>query len=204
MQDSTSRGSFFQTDWREKQQNISHILPVNFLFFYFHDQREHRSDKTVRGGMGREREAAWCTSKRGNVFLMCSHQMHIKIQHLKGLWDTLQVPAQKQGQMYIYIYICHLGDLMYTKTIQWGYPYFNLSLYFHKGNSYHTSYLIYEMTACLLIRHGFSPVIHNDIIRHAYQQCDLKVIVLNVCMLSAGPTHLHSPGGRQGCQFSPT
>lgn len=57
----------------------------------------------------------------------------------------------------------------------------------------------------MLIRRGRREcfcvaVKHKDTMRHTRQQCGLRAVVLNVCALSVGLTHLHSGGGSRACQ----
>lgn len=103
------------------------------------------------------------------IFHMFTSNAHGKLQHLKELWDTLQVSAAKQWQTYTYC-ICNFWDLMYTKTVH---------LFFHKGTSF-------KMPTCFPKGKSVFSLDMEFVLLYlmAYLQCDVKVIVLHVCMLS--------------------
>lgn len=77
------------------QQSIS---PVLSLYVFIFQTRENT-------GVTRQRGEGWEEKDRGGVVhkqaSLCSHQVHIKIQHLKELWESFQVPAQKQWKVCI-------------------------------------------------------------------------------------------------------
>lgn len=101
-----------QTDWRGKQQNISCILSVfllsvNFSFVF------PQPEGTREWREGKERWEEMCFSR----------------VHIKCTWKTT-APQRimgyppgptREAMTDVYIQYLPFWDLMYTKTIQWGY-----------------------------------------------------------------------------------
>lgn len=171
--------SFCQTNWRGKQLNIFCIFPVFPLFvdssFYFSwpEWREGEGE-AVRWQAHRE---------------MCFSRAHIKCT-----WKTTapqRIVAYPQGHsteaMTEVIYIAAILGFWCTLRQHCGdiHSFFCFFLYFYSHPSYlNITHSLRWQPIRLLIRHGFCPVRYSDIIRHHFQQCDLKVIVSHVCTLS--------------------
>lgn len=129
---------------RKATEHFSHLVCLVLvcqLFFF------SRPEGTREWREGEERDGVlWQTSR---VFFTCSHQMPMENYSTSKHCGIPFRPQERSNSMRIYL---PFWDLMYAKTVQWGYCYFVFFLYFHKGSILYIIFkcnIFVKMTTCL-------------------------------------------------------
>lgn len=140
---------------------------------------------------------------------MCFSRFQIRYSSAKDCGISFK-SQYKSTDRCIYIYPILGSNVHKDNTV--GLPLFeSFSLLPQRRHLSSIIFDIWDDVLSLLIGRGFCLIIDNDIMRRAYQQPDLRVIVSNIYTLSGclsspspqvGQTHLHSYGGRHGLSVS--